>query len=187
MSSKTPAAGPNGNCRQNIMNRFSVLQKCWHKPMVVEGARFHAQTSKPAALEASQKEKGELMGPLLGKDGRSSEFEEQCQWVMCQIDATASAQSPAGPSTPLQGVIEGKIKPLVVSNPLTPLPSGPDFLHWAMEQCGLWLSKHGGLVPINLDSPDISPSATLGLRALRVLPTGLNLGSAGELHHTLVA
>ena len=89
---------------------------------------------------------------------------------MHQIDATAAIPSLAGPSTPLQRVIERKMKPLVVSYPLTPSPLGPDFLHWAIEQCGLWLNKHGGLAPMNLDSSDIYPSATLGLRAL---PAGL--------------
>ena len=68
-----------------------------------------------------------------------------------------------------------------------PSPLGPDFLHWAMKWCGLWLNEHGGLVPRNLDSPDISPSATLGFRTLRALPTSLHPGVAGELHCTQVA
>ena len=78
------------------------------------------------------------------------------------------------------------MKPLVVSKPVTHSPIGPDFLHWVMEQCRLQLNKHGGLVPVNPDSPDISPSATLGFRAIRALPPGLDLEMAGKLHHALV-
>ena len=49
------------------------------------------------------------------------------------------------------------------------------------------MNKQEGLVPMNLHSPDISPSATLGFRAQRALPTGLDLEVAGEIHYTLVA
>ena len=49
------------------------------------------------------------------------------------------------------------------------------------------LSEQGELVPTNTKSPCSSPPATLGFWALRALPTGLDLGVAGELHHTLVA
>ena len=106
---------------------------------------------------------------------------------MHQINAIAAAPFPAGPLTPLHEVIEGKMKPLVVSNPVNLSPLGPDFLPWVIEQCELWVNEHKRLVPMNFDSPDISPSATLGFRALRALCTGLNSEEAGELHHALVA
>ena len=91
MSSKTPAASPNVNCRLNIMNRFSVLQKCQHRPMVADEFLQDAAYSsnmlsgaRPGFMHRPQtcntrnipNGEGELMGPLLGKDGRSSEFEE---------------------------------------------------------------------------------------------------------------
>ena len=76
-----------------------------HTPAHVQWnqARCHAQTSKPATLEVSLKGKGVLMGPLLRKDRSGSEFEEQCQQMVHQIDAIAVAPSPPGPLTPLHG------------------------------------------------------------------------------------
>ena len=98
----------------------------------------------------------------------------------------AASPSPARFLTSKQGVKEGKAKPLVVSDPVTSWPLGPGFLHLVMEQCGLWLNEQGGLVPTNPNKPSISPSATMGFRVLRALPTDLDLGVARELHCTLV-
>ena len=67
------------------------------------------------------------------------------------------------------------------------MPLDPNFLQLTMEQCQLRLNDQGELVLTNPESPGISPPATLGVWAPRALPTGLDLGVAGELHHTLVA
>ena len=93
---------------------------------------------------------------------------------------------PARFLTPEQGVKEGKVKSLVVLDPIISTPLGPDVLHLVMEQCRLQLNEQGGLVPTNPESSSISPSTTMGSRALRTLPTGPGLEVAGELHHTLV-
>ena len=101
---------------------------CWGVPPMMLHTLAHSwwarpgYTHRPQNLQHwkhSKRGGGELLGHLLWKDRRSSEFEEQCQWVMGQIDAIALVPSPVGPSTPLQEVIEGKVRSLVVSNPDT--------------------------------------------------------------------
>ena len=130
-------------------------------------ARPKGKISKSATPEASQKTARGSMGPLLWEEGESSELQEQCQQVICQIDAIVATLSPTRLLTPKLGIKEGKAKPLVVSDPVTPMPLGPNFLHLAMEQYGLWLNEQGELVLTNLESPSISPPTTLVFRALR--------------------
>ena len=55
-----------------------------------------------------------------GSGGESSELQEQCQQVICQIDTMAATPSPAQHLTTKQGVKEGEAKSLVVTNPVTP-------------------------------------------------------------------
>ena len=97
-------------------------------------------TLKSATPKASQKGVGGQQAPPWGRGG-STELQEQCKQVICQIDAMAPTPSRARVLSPKQGVKESKVKPLVVSDPVTHTPLGPNFLHQAMDQCGLWLNE----------------------------------------------
>ena len=102
--------------------------------------------------------------------------------MICQIDATAATPSPGQTFDPQQDVKEGKAKSLGGDGSCH--PPCPNILHLVMEQCKLQLNEQGGLVLTNINSPSIS--ATMGFKAPRALPTGFDLGVAGELHHALV-
>ena len=72
-------------------------------------------------------------------------------------------------------------------DPVSHTPMSPNYHQLAMDQCGLRHNEQGKLVPTNTKSLCSSPPTTIEFQALNAMPTGLDLGVARELHHTLVA
>ena len=97
-------------------------------------ARPQAKNSKSAILETSQK----------GREGESSELQQKCQQVICQIDAIATTPLPVKLLTTEQEVKEGEAKSLVMTDPVTPMPLGPiSYIWWWSSGACDWLNEWG--------------------------------------------
>ena len=104
-------------------------------------ARLQEGNSKSTTSAPSQRAVEESPSPILGEEGRDPVLQGQCRQVICQLDAITVAPSSVKSAPSKSGAKEGELKPSATWDLAIPTPMSPDFLQFAMDQCGLKLNE----------------------------------------------